>query len=160
MNAPFQFPDSLEMMKQFWGSWTDCLNATGIMGPTLDLQEIERRIKDLKTVEHWLNVNLTMLHTTIHALEVQKDTLATLQAIGQQFEKATAQGNAAHNEQDETKSSSIAWWELLQKQYVTMAQSAQDILKKSAVAASASEEVKPSTKSARKTTPRSKSTKL
>src|SRR5690606_17284781 len=40
------------------------------------------RIADLKAVEQWLTVNMSMLHGTIRALEIQRGTIATLQAFG------------------------------------------------------------------------------
>ena len=51
------------------GSW---------IAPTLNVEELDRRIKELKTVQFWLDQNATALKATITALEVQKMTLSTL----------------------------------------------------------------------------------
>ncbi|MBU3724800.1 MAG: hypothetical protein FGM18_04705 [Burkholderiaceae bacterium] len=46
-----------------------------------DLKEMDKRISELKTVEQWLSLNLSMLKTTIQGLEVQRGTLAALQSF-------------------------------------------------------------------------------
>lgn len=49
--------------------------------PTLDPQELDKRINELRTVQFWLEQNAKLLGTTIQALEVQRMTLATLQTM-------------------------------------------------------------------------------
>lgn len=51
------------------------------IAPTLDVDELEKRIGDLKAVHFWLDQNTKALLATIHALEVQKMTLATLKGM-------------------------------------------------------------------------------
>jgi hypothetical protein len=51
------------------------------VAPTLDPQELEKRIAELKAVQFWLDQNATALKATIQALEVQKMTLATLKGM-------------------------------------------------------------------------------
>ena len=51
------------------------------IAPTLDPEEIEKRIQELKTVQFWLEQNARLLGTTIQALEVQRMTLATLKTM-------------------------------------------------------------------------------
>ncbi|MCW7539610.1 hypothetical protein OOT46_17335 [Aquabacterium sp. A7-Y] len=51
------------------------------IAPTLDPQELEKRITDLRTVQFWLEQNARMLGATIQAMEVQRMTLATLQTM-------------------------------------------------------------------------------
>ncbi len=51
------------------------------VAPTLDPQEIDKRIQELKTVQFWLEQNAKLLGTTIQALEVQRMTLSTLQTM-------------------------------------------------------------------------------
>jgi hypothetical protein len=53
----------------------------GMVTPTLDVNELDQRIKDLKAVEGWLKMNLGMLQMTIQGLEVQRATLAAMQAM-------------------------------------------------------------------------------
>lgn len=54
------------------GSW---------IAPTLSVEEIDKRITDLKAVQFWLDQNALALKATIQALEVQKMTLATLKGM-------------------------------------------------------------------------------
>jgi hypothetical protein len=56
-------------------------SASSWVAPTLDPQEIERRIKDLRAVQFWLEQNTQAVAATIQALEVQRMTLATLQGM-------------------------------------------------------------------------------
>lgn len=49
------------------------------VAPTFSVEEIEKRIHDLRAVEFWLDQNAKALAATIQALEVQKMTLATLE---------------------------------------------------------------------------------
>lgn len=54
------------------GSW---------VAPTLNVEELDRRIEELKAVQFWLDQNATALKATIQALEVQKMTLSALQGM-------------------------------------------------------------------------------
>jgi hypothetical protein len=56
-------------------------NLSSWIAPTLNVEELERRIGDLKAVHFWLDQNAKALGATIQALEVQKMTLATLQGM-------------------------------------------------------------------------------
>ncbi len=49
--------------------------------PTLDPEELTRRIDELRTVQFWLEQNARMIGTTIQALEVQRMTLTTLKGM-------------------------------------------------------------------------------
>ena len=51
------------------------------VAPTLDPDELEKRIEELRTVQFWLEQNARMLGATIQALEVQKMTLSTLRSM-------------------------------------------------------------------------------
>jgi len=51
------------------------------VAPTLNVEEIEKRITELKAVQFWLEQNGRALSATIQALEVQKMTLATLEGM-------------------------------------------------------------------------------
>lgn len=59
-----------------WSKW---------VAPTLEPEEIEKRIGELKTVQFWLEQNARALTATIQALEVQKMTLATLRGMNVQM---------------------------------------------------------------------------
>lgn len=49
--------------------------------PTLDPEELDKRIQDLKTVQFWLEQNARMIGMTIQTLEVQRMTLDTLKGM-------------------------------------------------------------------------------
>jgi hypothetical protein len=48
------------------------------VAPTFNVEELDKRIEELKAVHFWLDQNAKALGATIQALEVQKMTLATL----------------------------------------------------------------------------------
>jgi len=43
-----------------------------LMFPVLDAKELQKKIAELATVEHWLKANLTMLQLSIKSLEYQR----------------------------------------------------------------------------------------
>ena len=51
------------------------------IAPTLNVEELDKRIQELKAVHFWLDQNSKALGATVQALEVQKMTLATLQGM-------------------------------------------------------------------------------
>lgn len=69
--------DTLEFMKSMWSS----MGAPAMATPSLSVEDINKKIGDLKTVASWLELNLNMLKATIQTLEVQSATLSTLQAM-------------------------------------------------------------------------------
>ncbi len=81
--------DSLEFIKKMWGG----MGVPGMVVPTLSVEEINKKITDLKAVESWLNLNLNMLRTTIQALEVQSATLSALRAMGAVNQPAEENGD-------------------------------------------------------------------
>jgi len=99
-----EFNQSLEMFKTMWGQGTgaqagqfpfttDASKASGGFGsafPGLDVEELEKRIKDLKSVETWLNLNLNILKSTIQGLEVQHATMMALKSFGDAVSAAGA----------------------------------------------------------------------
>jgi len=69
--------DPFEMFRRLWGSLNVPL--PGMAMPTLDPQEVDKRITDLRSVETWLNMNLNMVRFSIQGLEVQKAALQAMQ---------------------------------------------------------------------------------
>ncbi|MGH8703881.1 MAG: PhaM family polyhydroxyalkanoate granule multifunctional regulatory protein, partial [Burkholderiales bacterium] len=70
--------DPFEMFKRLWGPLGVPL--PGMAMPTFDPREIEKRINELKSVEAWLTMNLSMLRMAIQGLEVQRAALLAMQA--------------------------------------------------------------------------------
>lgn len=56
------------------------------VAPTLSVEEVDKRIQELKTVQYWLEQNGHALKATIQALEVQKMTLSTLRGMNVRME--------------------------------------------------------------------------
>ena len=56
-------------------------NLSNWVAPTLNVEELDKRISELKSVQFWLEQNSRALAATVQALEVQKMTLATLQGM-------------------------------------------------------------------------------
>lgn len=63
--------------------------------PPLDVKEIEKKIMELKSVEHWLQANLGMLQLSIQTLEYQKALLTPAKDDGRKSAGA-ANENAAN----------------------------------------------------------------
>lgn len=73
---------SMEMMRQAWQSLGGGANLgpAAMLAPT-SIEELDRRVADLRAVENWLRMNLSMLSSTIQGLEVQRATVATLKSF-------------------------------------------------------------------------------
>lgn len=73
---------SMEMMAQAWQN----LAGSGVLNQPpvaagLTTEDLDRRINDLRAVENWLRINMSMLTSSIQALEVQRATIATLKSF-------------------------------------------------------------------------------
>jgi hypothetical protein len=87
--------DSLDFVKNLWGSMSlPGMSIPGLGAPALSLDDLDKKIADLKAVESWLNVNVAMLRGTVQALEVQRGTLATLKSMGASMAEAMKQPGA------------------------------------------------------------------
>ncbi len=58
--------DPLAMVRKMWSNMG--FGLPGMVIPTLDGDELEKRISDLKAVEGWLSMNLSLLQITIRSL--------------------------------------------------------------------------------------------
>src|SRR5574343_1962003 len=68
------------------GMWNQMgFQLPGMVTPTLDEGELDKQIKDLKSVENWLRMNLSMLQMTIQNLEMQKSALGTFRTMSSHF---------------------------------------------------------------------------
>jgi hypothetical protein len=84
--------DTLDFVKNLWGSMgVPGMSIPGLTAPTLTVEDLDKKIGDLKAVEAWLNVNMSMLRATIQGLEVQRGTLVTLKSLGASFAAAVKQ---------------------------------------------------------------------
>jgi hypothetical protein len=100
-------PDPFEFMKKLWNPMG--LPIPGMVAPTLDLDAVEKKITDLKSVENWLNLNLNMLRLSIQGLEMQKTTLAAMRAM--QPGPATEGAQSPQSPFPDP----AAWWAMMQQ---------------------------------------------
>ncbi len=117
MQNPFQtdtdakaaINDPLAFITKLWGD----MQLPGMVTPTISVDDLDKQIKDLKTVESWLNVNMNMLRGTIQALEVQRATISALKAMGESFAHVNSgKTPAKHTETEQTR----AEWPMHQNQ--------------------------------------------
>lgn len=112
------------------------------VAPTMDVEEIERRIQDLRAVHFWLDQNTKALAATIQALEVQKMTLAALRRMNVSLQDMAeafrirpeeAQAPAAASDAATAAAAATAepppvdpmqWWSALTQQFQTIASGA------------------------------------
>jgi hypothetical protein len=87
--------DTLDFVKNLWTSMSlPGMSIPGLGAPLLSVEDLDKKIADLKAVEAWLNVNAVMLRGTIQALEVQRGTIATLKTMGATLAEAMKQPGA------------------------------------------------------------------
>ena len=100
------FNQSLEMFKTMWdqnntanagspfmpGMSSGMSSFNGGM-PTFDIEELDKRIKGLKSVESWLSLNLNILKSTIQTLEVQRATLLAIKSFGDAMANSQSSNN-------------------------------------------------------------------
>jgi hypothetical protein len=110
---PFQ--DSYELLRRMWSA----APVPGMMPPLLDAADIDKRIADLKSVENWLSMNLSMLRMSIQGLEMQKASVAAFRTMQEtqsaaQQQMADAANAATAAASSAATSAAEAWWSMLQ----------------------------------------------
>jgi hypothetical protein len=87
--------DTLDFVKNLWGSMSvPGMSIPNMAMPPVSLDELDKKIADLKAVEAWLNINVSMLRGTIQTMEVQRGTIATLKSMGATLAAAVKQPGA------------------------------------------------------------------
>ncbi|MEF9928045.1 MAG: hypothetical protein RR983_00145 [Massilia sp.] len=92
--------DTLEFVKNLWGGMQIPGTMPGmppLPGAGMSVEDLDKKIADLKAVEAWLTLNQNMLHGTIQALEIQRGTLATLKAMGDSMAQAMGQSKVGES---------------------------------------------------------------
>lgn len=117
--------DPLDFMKGMWSNMGFSL--PGMVAPTFDVNELEKRIHDLKAVEGWLRMNLSMLQMTIQSLEMQCSTLSAVRAMGQMAADQGAPGpDGKPAEGANAFAQAAMWpWNMMQQMQTQMQQQAQ-----------------------------------
>ena len=69
--------DLFEFFQKMWNPTSFPL--PGMFTPTMNVEDIEKKIAELQSVENWLKMNLTFLQMTIKTLDMQKSAIQTIQ---------------------------------------------------------------------------------
>jgi len=72
--------DWLEFMQKMWNPMS--FPIPGMMVPTASVEELDKKITELRSVENWLKMNEGFVQMTIKTLEMQKAALQALN-VGQ-----------------------------------------------------------------------------
>ncbi|WP_438438572.1 PhaM family polyhydroxyalkanoate granule multifunctional regulatory protein [Hydrogenophilus thermoluteolus] len=75
---------------QQWMKQAPSLPLPGFAVPTLDLDELDRRIREYRTVEGWLQMNLSSVQMMRQSLEMQRAAVAAWQEMNQNWQQAPA----------------------------------------------------------------------
>ena len=85
---PFGFlMPGMDAMRQWAGMASTPATPPGWVAPTMSVEDLDKRIQELKTVQYWLEQNARMIGATVQALEVQKMTLSTLKSMNVQADE-------------------------------------------------------------------------
>ena len=155
--SPFNFESIMpgfDFLKQFAsaGGVAGMPQAAQWVTPTLDPQELEKRIQELKSVQFWLDQNAKALSATIQALEVQRMTLETLQGMNVGMaDVAAAMTGKAKTGQDSSADKAtppvvdpMQWWGAISQQFQNIANTTlQEMQQHSATTAKATASAKP-----------------
>jgi hypothetical protein len=121
----------------------------GMAVPTFSLDELDKRITDLKAVEGWLQMNLSMLQMTIQGLEVQKTTLSTAATVSKIISQSGRENDGESAFKDgptvgETLHRAALWpWDVMQKVQTQIQQHLDEQAKEAAASAAAQQEQQP-----------------
>ncbi|HYL18454.1 MAG TPA: PhaM family polyhydroxyalkanoate granule multifunctional regulatory protein [Burkholderiales bacterium] len=69
--------DLFDFFQKMWNPTSFPL--PGVFTPTMNVEDVEKKIAELQSVENWLKMNLTFLQMTIKTLEMQKSALQAIQ---------------------------------------------------------------------------------
>jgi hypothetical protein len=76
---------SKELFEFFQKMWNPMsFPIPGMFQPTMDAAEVEKRIRELQTVESWLKMNLNFVQMSVKTLEMQKSALDTINETARQ----------------------------------------------------------------------------
>ncbi|HEV2007691.1 MAG TPA: PhaM family polyhydroxyalkanoate granule multifunctional regulatory protein [Burkholderiales bacterium] len=73
--------DWFDFMQKMWNPMSYPL--PGMITPTVNVEEIDKKIGELKSVETWLTMNTGFVQMTIKTLQMQKAALENLRAAGE-----------------------------------------------------------------------------
>lgn len=82
MTTPELPNDFMAFMQKMWNPMS--YPVPGMFMPTANVEDIEKKIAELKGVETWLTMNIGFIQMTVKTLEMQKAALASFAAAAPQ----------------------------------------------------------------------------
>ena len=86
----FGSKDLMDFFQRMWNPASFPL--PGMFQPTMNVEDVEKKLAELQAVETWLKMNLSFLQMTIKTLQMQKSALDAL------HETAKAAGKSSDDE--------------------------------------------------------------
>jgi hypothetical protein len=125
-NSSPQFAPGFEFLQNLMNSTSTAMPNMGQwIAPTINPQELKKRIDELKVVQFWLDQNARMLGATLQALEVQRMTLATLNEMNVPMADLQSALNIPTPGKDQATPAGTAdpmqWWGALTQQFSELA---------------------------------------
>ncbi len=77
MADDFSSKELWESLQKMWNPMS--FPIPGMFTPAMSVEEVEKKITELQSVENWLKMNLGVLQMTIKTLEMQKSALQAIQ---------------------------------------------------------------------------------
>ena len=72
--------DFFEFMQKMWNPMG--FPIPGMIAPTMNVEDLDKKIAELRAVETWLTMNTGFVQMTVKTLEMQRAGLESLQAAG------------------------------------------------------------------------------
>ena len=85
-----QSHNALQLIGKMWNPLS--FQVPGMMTPTISIEEIDKKISELKAVEAWLTMNTGFVQMSVKTLEMQK---AALEALTQRNPDTPPEGGVA-----------------------------------------------------------------
>ena len=82
--------DWFEFMQKMWNPAS--FPMPGMITPTVNVEEIEKKIAELKAVENWLVMSTGFVQMTVKTLQMQVQALESLRAAGEAAAKSVNPG--------------------------------------------------------------------
>ncbi|MCL2644626.1 MAG: hypothetical protein FWD51_04110 [Betaproteobacteria bacterium] len=104
--------DPLEFVRNMWSRMGFSL--PGMVTPTLDVNELDKRIGDMRAVEGWLKMNLSMLQMAIQGLDMQRAAIAAVHAMSQSLQSTQSDDPKGVEEETPVGNNPFLWpWNMM-----------------------------------------------
>lgn len=131
-NKSFGSIPDFQAISDFWRQHSQHLPGFGNLAmPAMSVEELDKRIADLKAVEAWLKLNTELLRNGIQGLEMQRQAFATFNQFTSNanspnfFSDPQPEAKAENKEQQRAANSASSaqedvasnWWNMMQQQF-------------------------------------------